>query len=159
MENKYIRKAKLADRRYNNTGPGQVGPIETRLSTFPQTTGLVFGAYGEASESVECLLRMCAKRIAALKWRSLGSRSAKEAAGFVLGTMRARVGVLGVRTHAQLKARRRLEVLGNSVAGAKVAAVRRAAARSWDRRCREDYHLEARPSFGAPGRSDGFTEK
>ena len=150
----YIRKAKHADKTYNNTLPNQVGPIEAKLQTFPQTQGLVFGAYGEVSEEVERLLRLCSEKRAARSWRGIGARTKQEATDLLMEDMRARVGILGVRVHAQMKGQRRLEIIGNSKAGAQVAKKKKVAARFNDCAMRREYHRFARPRLGAPGRGN-----
>ena len=51
------------DRYYSGTAAGEVGPVESRLAEYGGAVGLVFGAFGEASESVEVLLRQIGERL------------------------------------------------------------------------------------------------
>ena len=149
----YERKAITADKKYNGIQDRKViGPVRRILNTFPQTTGLVFGAYGEVSEAVEQLVRDCSSKQASREWRGLGHRNKEEAAASLIACMRRRIGILGVKAHALMKGERRLEILGNSSTGAKIAAARRTNARRKYHADRLEYHLRARPSFGAPGR-------
>ena len=51
----------MADRDFVGTPQGEVGPVEARLSTYGEVQGLVFGAFGEASEAVHKLVTMLAE--------------------------------------------------------------------------------------------------
>ena len=55
MHNEYVNKAKRVDMLYCETQPGQVGPIEAKLLSYEQV-GMVFGAFGEASQPVHQLV-------------------------------------------------------------------------------------------------------
>ena len=44
---------------------GQVGPVEARLAGYGQVRGLVFGAFGEASEAVHEFVQVVAQAKAA----------------------------------------------------------------------------------------------
>ena len=77
------------------------GPVLTALRALPTVVGLVFGAYGEASASVDTMIGILADRGAA-QWRTMGARSVSEARGFVAGRVRRDWGVAAVRAHAQL---------------------------------------------------------
>ena len=43
------------DRDYGGVEEGRVGPVESKLLSFPTVQGMVFGSFGEASESVHSL--------------------------------------------------------------------------------------------------------
>ena len=72
------------------------------LALFPRTRGLVWGAYGEASSSVHALLAHAALVGAEQQWRAIGARSAAEAGGFLVASMRRAWGVQAVLAQARL---------------------------------------------------------
>ena len=49
-------KARAVDLQYVRTAPGVVGPVEEKLLSFERVQGMVFGAFGEASEPVHRLI-------------------------------------------------------------------------------------------------------
>ena len=53
---KNIVKARNVDREFVGTPPGEVGPIEAKLLSFERVRGVVFGAFGEASEPLHQLI-------------------------------------------------------------------------------------------------------
>ena len=93
----YRRHAQQLDRRIGM--PGQ--PIQTRLESFGTVRGAVFGNYGEASSDVHSLLRVAAEAQARRVWRIMGARSWSEAFGFILQSMRRRLGVVVAREFAR----------------------------------------------------------
>jgi len=93
----YRRHAQQLDRRIGM--PGQ--PIQTRLESFGIVRGAVFGNYGEASSDVHSLLRVAAEAQARRVWRIMGARSWSEAFGFILQSMRRRLGVVVAREFAR----------------------------------------------------------
>ena len=56
IQDEYVEKAKRVDRLYCETEPGQVGPVEAKLLSYKRVRGLVFGAFGEASQPVHQLV-------------------------------------------------------------------------------------------------------
>ena len=82
-------------------------PIEDRLRSFTEARGLIFGAFGEASEDVHALVSIAATKIADDKWQLYGARTASEMRAFVMNRLRHRLGV----TSAQAQARHRLAKL------------------------------------------------
>ena len=93
----YRRHAEQLDQRIGM--PGQ--PIQTRLESFGTVRGAVFGNYGEASVDVHSLLRVAAEMQARRMWRVMGARTWSEAFGFILQSMRRRLGVVVVREFAR----------------------------------------------------------
>ena len=93
----YRRHAEQLDQRIGM--PGQ--PIQTRLESFGTVRGAVFGNYGEASADVHSLLRVAAEMQARRMWRVMGARTWSEAFGFILQSMRRRLGVVVVREFAR----------------------------------------------------------
>ena len=56
MHGEYLTKARTVDRLYVGTLEGEVGPVEAKLLSFERVRGVVFGAFGEASELVHQLI-------------------------------------------------------------------------------------------------------
>ena len=100
-------KAWKQDKKHNGTIPStRPGPVEKELTKFPPMRGLCFGPYGETSKYVDQLILRCAHLQAERKWRSMGARCISEAAQVLVGRLRKRVGIMAVRTHADMKAAR-----------------------------------------------------
>ena len=78
------------------------GPVLTRLMTYPDTVGLVFGAYGEASDSVHRLLDE-AVASAARDWAAIGARSEAEARSFLSTRYHRLWGITAARAAARLR--------------------------------------------------------
>ena len=60
LHQEYINKARKADQEFWGVQPGTVGAVERKLLTFPQVEGLVFGNWGEVSESMHQLVEALA---------------------------------------------------------------------------------------------------
>ena len=60
LHQEYINKARKADQDFGGVQPGTVGAVERKLLTFPQVEGLVFGNWGEVSESTHQLVEALA---------------------------------------------------------------------------------------------------
>ena len=80
--------------------------IASRLASFTQVRGLVFGAYGEASADVHSLIELAAHALARKHWRSAGARNEAEARSFWVGLCRRRIGVAATRAMARHRIRR-----------------------------------------------------
>ena len=76
----YAGAAREMDRYYSGTAAGEVGPVESRLAEYGGAVGLVFGAFGEASESVEVLLRQIGERLGHCHLVEMGERGVDNAA-------------------------------------------------------------------------------
>ena len=94
----YQTHARRLDREHSPPG---TTPILDRLHSFHQTRGLVFGQYSEASPDVHACLSYAATQISRRRWREFGARSADEARGFVMQTLRRRMGVVTAREMAR----------------------------------------------------------
>ena len=105
----YTGKARRADRNHNGTTSGK-GPVQVALEKFPPMRGLCFGPYGESSIYVEQMILRCAQRQAEQRWQSMGARSVHEASAVLVGRLRRRVGVMAVRTHAEMKSTRLAQI-------------------------------------------------
>ena len=86
----YLRHARELDRRFSNGAT----PIEDRLRSFTEARGLIFGAFGEASEDVHALVSIAATKIADDKWQLYGARTAFEMRAFVINRLRHRLAKL-----------------------------------------------------------------
>ena len=60
LHQEYVNKARKADQEFGGVQPGTVGAVERKLLTFPQVEGLVFGNWGEVSESMHQLVEALA---------------------------------------------------------------------------------------------------
>ena len=56
LTEEYNKKARNVDRVYGGAAEGTVGRVQRKLMDFGQVRGLVFGAFGEASEGVHELV-------------------------------------------------------------------------------------------------------
>ena len=75
--------------------------IENRLRSFGDTRGLVYGAYGEASDDVHALIAIAASKLAEQQWRVAGARSASEMRSFPTSRCYRRVGLRVVQAFAR----------------------------------------------------------
>jgi hypothetical protein len=90
------------DRRLFGTAPGQVGPMEQRLNSFPPVLGTVTGAFGEWSESIVNLLKTFAS-MGADAWQArLGAPTVAASRSTLLWLMRSELGVCVARGNARL---------------------------------------------------------
>jgi len=62
LQGDYERKAGGADRKFCGVQQGEVGPVLAKLRSFGAVKGLVFGAWGEASQGVHELVQQLAER-------------------------------------------------------------------------------------------------
>ena len=136
VHQQYVTKARKFDKAHNGAA------VEAELTGWPKVRGLVFGAYGGVSESVEKLVKTCAQAVAEKEWRvEVGARTKEEAYNRLVDAMCRQVGVLAVRSHAELKLKRvKWAVSGADTAGDKAAARRRAGARVAHADRNEVYH-------------------
>ena len=63
--------------------------------------GLVYGAYGEASDDVHALIDIAATKLAEQQWRVAGARSASEMRSFIKSRCYRRVGLRAVQAFAR----------------------------------------------------------
>ena len=106
----YVGKAQTADRAYNGTDRGTVGPVERALQEF-EVRGLVMGAFGEMSSNVVDLERTIVAGMAR-RWRDDGCRSYEEAMATARFRVRRSLGIEAARGLARLKVKRRDQVVG-----------------------------------------------
>ena len=109
---------------------GQQGLVEARLRGYGQVKGLVFGAFGEASEAVHEFVQVVAKgRATGVPGREGGPKG--EVAKLV-GQVRRQLGVAAVKVQAKLLLER-LQLVGQR-APERQAQEAAAAAVEWQRR-------------------------
>ena len=72
VHKEYAKKAQAADRKWNNTPEGSVGPIESRLYEFGTVTPFVFGFLGEANKAVRDTIKDMASVGSEYLWRQMG---------------------------------------------------------------------------------------
>ena len=115
LHEEYVRKAKKVDRDYVGTQPGNVGPVQAKLLSFERVRGLVFGAFGEASQAVHQLIDTLANSrvsVAGPQRAKRGvERSVEAERALAVGHLRRRISVTACRAqcHTLLG---RLQVLG-----------------------------------------------
>jgi len=100
VANDYISHARALDARFY-PGTAAPGPIVSRLRSFTQVRGLVYGQYGEASADVHTLISMAASKLAEIRWQLAGARSATEMRAFLVSRSRRRVGLATVQAMAR----------------------------------------------------------
>ena len=79
----YAVKACKLDQRYGGPAPEGHGPEVRKLASYGHVRGLVFGAFGEASEDVHDLVASIAKEQAARHWIEADARDQNDAAAIV----------------------------------------------------------------------------
>jgi hypothetical protein len=98
------RRAQLvaADRAVFGALPGQVGPLEARLNTFPEIVGVATGAFHEWSQSLVDLIQTFAN-MGAAEWQArVGAPSPDAARSALLWRMRGELSMCVARGHAKL---------------------------------------------------------
>ena len=82
LPGEYNGKAKKIDTKFGDVAEGRVGPVQTKLQSFPPLRGWVIGAWGEASADVHTMVRdLAAARLRhqetfpGADWKRKGSRS------------------------------------------------------------------------------------
>ena len=104
----YLRIARAADRKWNNTPENAVGPVECRLNEFGTVLPFVFGFLGETNNAVRKLVKEMATVGARNLWRQMGQTCQNNAYGILLNKYTREIGVAAVRANARMK----LRVLG-----------------------------------------------
>jgi len=96
----YTSHARALDTRFYPEA-AEPGPIMSRLRSFTQVRGLVFGQYGEASTDVHALVALTASKLAGMGWQLAGARSVTEMRAFLVSRCRRRVGLATVQAMAR----------------------------------------------------------
>ena len=105
LTQEYTRKARTVDRLYGGTQEGEVGRVESRLQSYGRVRGLVFGAWGEASEDVHALVQALASSrqevgelLPGAKRR--GQKSQEQELASLVGQVRRQLSVAAVQAQA-----------------------------------------------------------
>ena len=126
-------KARRVDRLYCEMQPGQVGPIEHKLLSFERVRGLVFSAFGEASQPVHQLMNAMATScvtVAVPQGGRVGvERSVAGERAIVAGQLCCKISIAAVRAQC-ITLHGRLQLIGMGLSG---AAARRAGAQAMER--------------------------
>ena len=83
LTEEYLKKARNVDRVYGGVAEGELGRVQRKLVDFGEVRGLVFGAFGEASEGVHELVHHLAD--SRLKGCSRGERVVRVSWGWWWG--------------------------------------------------------------------------
>ena len=86
------------------------------LRKFGRIRGLVFGSYGEWSEDVDTLVRMCTRQIAKNSWMEAGFRNQADARAIFTQHIFKKLAVLSLKSVADLIYDRR-EAIGSNDGG------------------------------------------
>ena len=101
LTEEYRKKARDVDRVYGGAVEGTVGRVQRKLLDYGEVRGLVFGAFGEASEGVRELVHYLANsRLKAVGLRQ-GRESAQAELGVNFGQVRRILSVAAVRAQAK----------------------------------------------------------
>ena len=97
----YIKKAVGVDRNYGGVVDGEVGRVQRKLEGYGDVRGLVFGAFGEASQGVHDLVDILALgRIKAVGLQG-GRESVKGEMGVLVGQVRRLLSIAAVKSQAE----------------------------------------------------------
>ena len=133
----YARKARDLDLRCGGVAPNAVGPVTCKLASYGRIRGLVFGAYGEASDDVRELVAALSAGWASRDWVRMNCRDPSEATAVIAHSLYRSWGLAAVRAQARLK----LNGLAHVGAGARAAAGRRVNSAATHAHFREAYQL------------------
>ena len=95
----YIKKARNVDRVYGGAAKGTVGWVERKLVDMGEVRGLVFGAFGEASEGVHELVHHLANSRLKAEGLQQGRESVKGELGVLVGQVRRMLSGASVETN------------------------------------------------------------
>ena len=124
----YLAKAKKADTEFVGVQEGQQGPVEARLRGYGPVSGLVFGAFGEASEAVHEFVQVVAKSRASGGPGRVGGPKGEVAK--LVGQVRRQLGVAAVKVQARLLLER-LQLVGQRAPAQQAQVAAAAAEWSW----------------------------
>ena len=126
----YLKKAKGVDRKYGGVAEGEVGRVQRKLEGYGEVRGLVFGAFGEASEGVHDLVQI----LATSRMKAVGIQKGRECPkgemGVLVGQIRRLLSIVAVKAQAECLLGR-MRSVGDGTAAANK---RRQNAVWWERR-------------------------
>lgn len=117
----YIRKARKADKDFNNTAEGETGPVEARLMEFgsPPVIGISLGAFGEISKSMDKEVERMALAGAEKHWRSMGALTQAQAIGIFSAKITKCLGIATARGLAHCRLRGLASMVSDTGAASK----------------------------------------
>ena len=119
LHNEYVLKARRVDTTYCGTEQGQVGPVQNKLLSYERVRGLVFGAFGEASQPVHQLVDSIATSRVSVAVPQRGrmgvERSVAGERAIVVGQVRRKLSIASVRAQC-ISLHGRLELIGTGLA-------------------------------------------
>ena len=101
LTEEYSKKVKKVDRVYGGAEEGAVGRVQRKLLDFGEVRGLVFGAFGKASEGVHDLVHHLAASRLKAEGIQQGRETAKGELGVLVGQVRRLFSVASVRAQAE----------------------------------------------------------
>ena len=101
LTEEYTKKARNVDRVYGGAAEDTVGRVQRKLMDFGQVRGLVFGAFGEASEGVHELVHHLANSRLKAEGLQQGRETAKGELGVLVGQVSRLLSFASVRAQAE----------------------------------------------------------
>ena len=101
LTEEYRKKAKNVDRVYGGVAEGAVGRVQRKLEDYGEVRGLVFGAFGEASEGVHELVHVLANSRLKAVGLQQGRQTGSGELGVLVGQIRRILSVTAVRGQAE----------------------------------------------------------
>ena len=144
LSTEYERHAREIDAHCASTAPGDVGPVLRRLREVG-ITGIAFGAFGEAPDDAQRLLKVIAAADAEVRWADAMAESAFAYRSVLVAQLRRLWGCFLARENARLKIARIEHVTG---AGNRTHAAR---GQSRHQRARDDANFFLFHRHGARG--------
>lgn len=136
IPSQYTKKARDTDRDFCNTPQGTIGPVETKLNSFPPLLKLVVGPNAECSSDLHDLVQILAESRARHLSRTQGKEVTSESISNQISYIRRQISVRAVRANADSLFTRLLQV--DQGLGAQAAARRRGQAIEREERGRRD---------------------
>jgi len=101
LKAEYRRKARDVDKEARESRGSEKGPVERRLEEFGDLLGLVFGAWGEASESVHHLVQILAESRLAFQGLQRGRPGNSGELGVLTGQIRRRLSLAAIKAQTE----------------------------------------------------------
>jgi len=101
LKAEYKRKARDVDKEIRESRDIEKGPVERRLEEFGDLLGLVFGAWGEASESVHHLVQILAESRLAFQGLQKGRPGNSGELGILTGQIRRRLSLVAIKAQTE----------------------------------------------------------
>ena len=134
----YRRKARQADRESREMSGDARGPVEQKLEQFGDLLGLVFGAWGEASEGVHTLIEIMATSRLNSQERTRGRPGNKQELGLITAQIRRRLSQVVIKAQVNCLLNR-LHLIGP---GSKAMVQRREWAKYEESQMKRERHVQ-----------------